>query len=237
MYYIFNVNILNPTIWVGELEFREPITSLTDFLTALVCGVAFFSLSKKLKKVKSNEGVFLKFYFLCFFIGMTSAAFLGHAFQAYFEWEYKIIGWVFSALGQLLLALGTLLLMKDFLKHKFYTTIYYLLIMQFIIFIFLLIHPSYSDFKIAQVASSAVLIGVILPLHIFHFYKTKSSGSKYVISAIGYALIPAYIYNNQISVNQWFNYHDISHVLMAVYMFIMYIGLSKLIAAKSSILI
>ena len=43
MSFFFNesVGILNPTIWIGDLELREPITGLTDFITAIVCGVAF----------------------------------------------------------------------------------------------------------------------------------------------------------------------------------------------------
>ena len=89
---------------------------------------------------------------------MTSAAFLGHAFQAYIGLEFKIIGWVFSALGQLLFASGSLMLIKDFLKRKFLKAIYFLLFVQFLVFVFLMIHPSYSDFKIAQIASTAVLI-------------------------------------------------------------------------------
>ena len=41
---------------------------------------------------------------MLFHIGMTSAAFLGHAFQAYIG-EFKIIGWVFSALMSITLCL------------------------------------------------------------------------------------------------------------------------------------
>ena len=125
------------------------------------------------------------------------------------------------------------MLIKDFLKRKFLKAIYFLLFVQFLVFVFLMIHPSYSDFKIAQIASTAVLIVFVLPIHIFHIYKTKSIGSKYVLFAIGYAMVPAFIFNKQISINNWFNYHDISHLLMAVYMFIMYVGFSKLIAPKS----
>ena len=41
----FFLDVLNPTIFIGELEIREPITSLTDFLTACVSGVSFFFIS------------------------------------------------------------------------------------------------------------------------------------------------------------------------------------------------
>ena len=89
----FFLDVLNPTIFIGELEIREPITSLTDFLTACVSGVSFFFFLFHNKNSKNKSFVFFKFYFLCYFIGMTSAAFLGHAFQAYLPKEVKIIGW------------------------------------------------------------------------------------------------------------------------------------------------
>ena len=86
----FFLDVLNPTIFIGELEIREPITSLTDFLTACVSGVSFFLFLFYKKGGKSKSFVFFKFYFLCYFIGMTSAAFLGHAFQAYLpKWLFE----------------------------------------------------------------------------------------------------------------------------------------------------
>ena len=224
----FFLDVLNPTIFIGELEIREPITSLTDFLTACVSGVSFFLFLFYKKNSKNKSFVFFKFYFLCYFIGMTSAAFLGHAFQAYLPKEVKIIGWVFSAMGQFFLSIATLKVMGNTISKKWISFFNLLLIVQLSVFIFLMIHPSYSDFKIAQIAGSSVLIGFILPMHIFNFLKTKSEGSKAIILAIVYALIPALVYNNQFSISRWFNYHDISHVLMSIFILLMFYASKKL---------
>jgi len=40
------------------------------------------------------------------------------------------------------------------------------------------------------------------------------------------------VYNNQLSGGQWFNYHDISHVLMATFMFLMYRSVRELAFIK-----
>ena len=72
------------------------------------------------------------------------------------------------------------------------------------------------------------MIGFILPMHIFNFLKTKSEGSKAIILAIVYALIPALVYKNQFSISRWFNYHDISHVLMSIFILLMFYASKKL---------
>ncbi len=118
--------------------------------------------------------------------------------------------------------------MKNLIKPFLFELVFLLLLIQFSIFIFLMIHPTFSDFKIAQLASSSVLIGFIFPLFIIQFIKTKSKGSKLILFAIIFALFPALVFNNQLSISNWFNYHDISHVLMSIYMILMYNGIRKL---------
>ena len=226
MFLLFD--ILNPTIFIGDIEIREPITTLTDFLTALVSGVCFFMFLFYENNSKNKSFVFFKYYFLCYFIGMTSAAFLGHAFQAYLPNEVKIIGWLFSAFGQFFLATGSLKLMVEIIHKKWINVFNVILVFQLSIFVFLMVHPIYSDFKIAQFAASSILIGFILPIHIYNFLKAKSNGSKLIIIAIIYALIPALVYNNQFSLSNWFNYHDISHVLMSIFILVMFFATKRL---------
>ncbi len=220
--------ILNPTIFIGQFEIREPITTLTDFLTACVSGLSFFLFYVSNKKTESKAAKYFELYFLFYFIGMTSAAFLGHALQAYVSHEVKIIGWVFSTIGQLFLSLGSLQVVKKIISVKWFKAFHLIIITQAVIFIFLMIHPTYSNFKIAQISATVLLIGFVFPLHIFNYSKTKSYGSRLIILIILYALIPAFVYNNQISISKWFNYHDISHVLMSVFMLLMFFATRKL---------
>jgi hypothetical protein len=218
-------DILNPSIFIGNFEWREPITTLTDFLVAIVALGGFLK-HRKLKGVKTSSYVYFKYYFLCFAVGMTSAAWLGHGLQAYVGPEFKRIGWVFGATGLLLFGLGTFKLFK--ITNSFRLVLKVLFLSQYVIFIFLMLYPSYSDFKFAQLNSTISLIGFILPLHLFNYSKFKSLGSLMIVFNIVYAIIPGLIFTNQISISKWFNYHDISHVLMAIFMYIMILGTSKL---------
>jgi len=138
--------------------------------------------------------------------------------------------------GQALLAYGSLSEVKQHLKPLIYKGITALLIAQFIVFSFYILNPTTRGFEIPQLASVVVLTGFVIPLQIYGYIRNNNIGSMLVITAIVYGLVPGYVYNNQISINQWFNYHDISHVLVVVYMIIMTFALRKL-AFRSSLLV
>jgi hypothetical protein len=155
---------------------------------------------------------------------MTSAAWFGHGLQAYVGPEFKRIGWVCGASGLLLFGLGSLWKIKSFISSNLYQIIRGLFIGQYLFFVFLMLNPVYSDFIYAQLSSTVSLIAFIFPLQIFNYIKTKSKGGLIIIATILYSIIPGLVYNNQISIDKWFNYHDISHVLMAIFMTSMIIG-------------
>ena len=83
--------ILNPTIFIGNFEWREPVTTLTDFLVAIVAFLGYLKF-RSYKNKKSLSFNYFKYYFLCFAVGMTSAAWFGHGLQAYVGPEFKRIG-------------------------------------------------------------------------------------------------------------------------------------------------
>ena len=98
--------MLNPTVFIGDFQWREPITTLTDFLVAIVALIGFIKFSK-FKGEKKRSFYYYKYYFLFFAIGMTSAAWIGHGLQAYLEPEYKRIGWFCGSSALLMLGLGS----------------------------------------------------------------------------------------------------------------------------------
>lgn len=220
--------ILNPTVFLGSLEWREPMTTLTDFLVALVSLYGFIRLYNY-KGEKPAYFKYFKFYFLFFAIGMTAAAWLGHGLQAYVGPEYKRIGWACSATGLLSLAFASVTLIKHHIGRNFEIIIKTIIVAQYATFMTLMLHPALSDFIYAQLASTVALVGLILPMQIYNYVKTKHKGSLIIFLAIIYGIIPGTVYNNQISLSQWFNYHDISHVLVAIFMFLMIVGVSNIV--------
>jgi len=218
--------ILNPTLIIGEFEWREPITTLTDSLTASVFIFAFIVFSRY-KGKKSESFIYFKAFFLCFGIGMLCAAWFGHGLAAYVTPRWKAIGWVINSTANLFLGLATLKEIAPLIKPHISRLIKVVFISQVSIFIVFMLIPKTSFFGLAQLCSVVSLIGMMLPMHIFNFSKTKSSGSKLFIIAIGMGVLPGIIFNMQLSVNRWFNYHDISHVVMATIFFVIFLAARK----------
>lgn len=223
--------ILNPTIFIGNFEWREPVTTLTDFLVGMVA-LAGFVKFQRYKQEKAKSFNYFKFYFLCFAIGMTSAAWFGHGLQAYVGPEFKRIGWTCGATGLLLFGLGSFVEIKDYVNRSLFLTLKTCFIGQYLFFIFLMLNPIYSDFMYAQLSSTISLIVFILPLNVFNYMRSKSKGSLWIVLTICYSILPGLLYSNQVSVNRWFNYHDISHVLMAIFMLLMIVSTSRLAMIK-----
>lgn len=219
--------ILNPSMVFSSFEIREPITSLTDFLVALTAMYAvyrFFSY----KGEKSEHYNTYRTYFIFLAIGMTSAAFLGHAFQAYISPRWKSLGWMLSSTGQLFLVIATINQMGYKWSLKLRRNIKTLVFLKYITFISLVLIPATSSFKLVQVNSTLDLVFTVLPLQFIFYRDHKMTGTLVVISALIYAMIPGMVYTNELSVDRWFNYHDISHVMMAIFVFFMFFGTFKM---------
>ena len=101
----------SPPITLYGVQILEPVTSLTDLITALVCFYAFYRLSKLDRHGKVYT--YFRYYFLWTGIATTCAAFIGHAFLYLFSFEWKMIGWAFSATGILFIEWGTLHFIRE----------------------------------------------------------------------------------------------------------------------------
>lgn len=163
---------------------------------------------------------------------MTSAAWLGHGLQAYVTPNVKIIGWACGATGLMFLQLGSLRLIEKQLPQKAKKLLPKWFNLQWILAISLMFYFLSSGietaFKVTQINSVIALWGFVLPMQVFSYYKLKNKTSKIVIIALLYSVIPGVVYSTQLSVSNWFNYHDISHVLMAIFMTMMFLGLYHL---------
>ena len=216
------INILNPSISLYGWEIREPVTSITDFFTALVCLYAFIQLSR----IGRQGWIHMLFrtYFALMTIGMCSAAFAGHAFQAYLSTEWKMMGWILAALALMCLEWIAFALNKDRLPQPVKLAISVWIPVHFLLFLTAISLPEIRNFSYVKINSTVALMGVVMPLMVFYGFETRHPGSRWIILAILWGILPAIVYNFEISLGRWFNYHDISHILMATYSFMLYKG-------------
>lgn len=227
-----NDPLLNPSVWFGSFELREPITSLTDFLIALTSFSIIIIFSRYKGKKTENFDLY-KLYFWCSVIGMTCAAWLGHGLQAYISPSWKMIGWIMSALGLLFLIFASINQLESKLGEKGMKIFKTIIVIKFVLLVSLIINPSTSSFKLIQINSTIDIIALTLPLQFLNYRWNKSRGSLKIVIALIYGIIPGMIYNFQIGYNKWLNHHDISHILIAFFMFLMFRGAFDLSTNKS----
>jgi len=229
--------ILNPTVILAGWELREPVTSATDFLTAMVCLWAFWRLSMIPKQgIVSERERPIKLmvrYFLFMGIGMGFAAITGHLMQAYVPWETKMIGWSFSAIALNHFERMSLELARPYLGEKRSKWVELWIWGHFSLFFLSLCFPTTRNFEIVKLNSTLSLVGTVLPLQFIAFRFQQVKPSRWYIGAVIFGILPAIVFNMEISLSRWFNFHDISHVLMATYSFILFLGTYFLIKGSS----
>lgn len=221
----------SPPITICGVKILEPVTSLTDFITALVCFYAFYRLSNLDSAGKVYR--YFRFYFLCTGIATTCAAFIGHAFLYLFSFEWKMIGWAFSATGILLIEWATLHFVRNTISSRAFNWGVAGTMAKYMLF-WVLIFTTQS-FVATQVQAATGLVGVVLPLQVYHYRRTKHPGSGIIILAILFSFLPAITYNTKLSFHTYFNHHDISHLLMAITMYLLYRGADKMMNPESNV--
>ncbi|MDX2250414.1 MAG: hypothetical protein SF052_26770 [Bacteroidia bacterium] len=204
------------------IQILEPVTSLTDFITATVCFTSFTFLQRQNSTHISVN--LMKYYFLLMGIGMIFAAFIGHAFLYMVTTDWKMIGWIFSAFAILMFELSSAEYAKPYIGVKKSRIIQLFGFLQISGFLLTMAFPETRNFTTVKINSTLGLMGVVLPVHGWLWLQQKTGGSNIFSLAVIYGVIPAIVYNTQFTLHRYFNYHDISHVLMSIFILILFRG-------------
>ncbi|MEL6675486.1 MAG: hypothetical protein AAFR61_24980 [Bacteroidota bacterium] len=212
--------------WIEPFGLRilEPVTAFTDLITASICFYAFWYLSR-LKRPQALHQ-FFRAYFLFMGCATVFAGLIGHAFLHFLTPSWKMIGWTCSSLAIYMIERSTLEVMKTHLGPRITRVMKGLVLLQWLIFFSCILYPDPATrgFHMVKINSTIGLVGVVLPLQFWHWMLTRDKGSQWVVTSIVCSLLPAITYNFEISLATWFNYHDVSHVLMAGCTFLMFVG-------------
>ncbi len=210
--------------WFG-LRIEEPMTALTDVLIALVCLIAYLGVRKMPQKSKVKR--LLTYYFLTMGIATFLGGVLGHALQYYLGFVWKTPAWVVSMISVTLLERAQIEYVKTEISHGLGVFFGWLNVIELLVFMF--ISFALLNFFFVQVHAAYGLAIVVLSFSIFKYVKSKSTGSLYFIFGVIMAIIAATFYMMKWGFGPWFNHIDISHVVMAIGMWIFYLGSKKII--------
>lgn len=213
-----------PSIYIQGIRIDEPITTLTDLLVSAVCLYAFVKLSKH--SVRTKTLTYLRYYFLLMCLATLFGGLIGHAFLYALSFSWKLPGWIISMFSVAFIERSAIEYARPHTKKQVGNFLSILNILELITI--MTITLSTLNFKWVEFHSGYGLLGVVLPLHLYVYYKTKDRGSLYMILAVAIASVAALLFMNKISLHQWFNYLDISHVVMAIAAYVFYKGALRL---------
>jgi len=218
---------IQPSISVFGIRLDEPITTITDLFVTIVCVYAFFRLSKVSLKGKMHS--YLKIYFLSMGIATAVGGLIGHGFFYVFNYNYmwKLPGWFTSMVSIAMLERASIEYVRRIIKPSVGNFFAWLNIIELLTF--MTITFSTLDFFFVEVHSAYGLLIVVAGFNIFAYIKTRSTGSKLYIWAVGLSAISALIFMNEWGICKWFNHFDISHIIMACSAWFFYKGSLKAI--------
>lgn len=231
-----------PSIQLLGIRIDEPVTTLTDLIITIVCFYAFFKLFSNKNKYKDSR--FLNYFFLTMGLATLMGGLIGHGFIYIFQYDWqapttmnpylakwlekaarliwKLPGWLTSMISIWLLERSSIEYARSSMQPRFILFLKIANIIELITFMFITFYT--LNFRFVEIHSAFGLLAVNLPIHAYIYYRSKNVASKTFLLGLFFAIISAIVYKNQISIHTWFNHYDLSHVFMAIGIYIFYMA-------------
>jgi hypothetical protein len=209
-----------PSIYPLGLRIDEPVTAATDLLVSAVCFFAFSDLTRE--KLPGKTQLYFRFYFLLMAFATFFGGVIGHAFLYALSFPWKLPGWILSMLSVALIERSSIERARPLIDPR--VARFFLILNIIELLTVMTITMTTLDFKWVEFHSGYGLLGVVLPFHLYTWYKTRDRGSFVIMMAVAIASCAALIFMNKISPHTWFNYLDFSHVIMALGAYVFFRG-------------
>jgi len=225
-------------IVISGLTVMEPVTMLTDLLVSGVCLYAFF----KLRQLNSGAKTVRLFsvYFLLLAIATAYGGIIGHGFLHLLSFEWKMPGWLISMASVTILERAVITHARPYLKPNVGNFLIRLNLFElgFLTAVVLVT----MNFFFVEVHAAYGLLAMVSVLELIVFLKTRKAGtrkagtrkagtrkagSRLMLIAVGISSIAALVHLSEFSPHRWFNFLDLSHVVMAVSAYVFYVGARK----------
>jgi hypothetical protein len=213
---------------MASLENAEPalFTILTDWMLAVFSIIFGFRLLKE-----SNPDLIQKFWAIFFFLLGVASIFggIGHGFVFYVGPACNLTAWTLSGIGVFCAEMAALQLIEN---SKFRSSSRFFVYSQLLVMLVSVFY--FQNFQTVLFNSIVGLLVVAMPLNFFHYNKHKDSRSLLVTLGIISNIVPALIHAFKISINEWFNANDISHVVMIFCFYLLFKGAKDQSFVRSS---
>lgn len=213
-----------PSVYPFSIRIDEPIGTLTDVVVAIACLYFFYELNKR--KISGRAQLYLQYYFLFMAVATFLGGVTGHGFLYALGFGWKLPGWTIGIIAVALLERSAIAHTRRFLKSPF--TKFFLVLNVIELIIVIIITMITLDFKWVGYHSVYGLIAIVTTFHAYTYYRTKDKGSLTILGAVVVTLLASIVFTYDLSIHTWFNSLDISHTLLGIAAYMMYLGAIRL---------
>lgn len=188
-----------------------------NWLMAIICFIAFFSL----KNEKSEEIKYWKLFFLFFGLSTFIGGF-GHVFFQYFDVYGKFPHWIGGVISAYFAGKAMLCRLENLKMKK---TLNLVLVLKAIAFLGLALSlKNFIFVAVDAIVTYLFICGIIG----FKLMRKGVSAMKFIVIGVLVCIPAAFVYILKINPSLWFNTDDLSHVFMLACVFLFFLGVKKL---------
>ncbi|HPE98830.1 MAG: hypothetical protein R2767_01640 [Chitinophagales bacterium] len=220
IFQVFQVMLEFPTIQIGGLTIHEPMTAFTDVILTIISFVLVGRIRNRLHESFYNNA--WRLFFL--FMGLsTGLGVLTHGLVSLFSaWEHYLL-WmamnVAASISVYFALQATIRYSRVSIRNRRLLKRINLSVLVF----FLGLTFWQNNFEIFKIhAATGVLI---IFLTYFTAWTRNLVGSGAIVLAFLLSIATVFVHSFQLSINEWFNYKDLSHVMMMVSLLLVYHGM------------
>ena len=213
-----------PSVFPFGIRIDEPVATITDVLVSIVCLYAFVQMRRKGMDAWSQ--IHFRRYFLLVSIATALGGIIGHGFLYAFTFSWKLPGWIVGIISVALIERSAISHAQNLIKPRIgkFFLVFNIIEMSVILAITMMT----LDFKWVEYHNGYGLIVNVAGFHGYSYYRTRNKGSLIILYAVGITSIASIVFTNELSLHTWFNYIDMSHVLLAIAAYVMYLGAIQL---------
>ena len=217
---------LRPTdVYVFGILVQEIDVVLTDVLWSAVNLWCFLRLSPK-RIALPPAGKWLRAMFGLMALAVALGALLGHGFQYALGYEAKYPGWIVSMWGVACFERASILYAGQRVSARLGRVMSTANVIELAVFHALVLFSQplidalgydFDAFYFVEIHAGYGLVAIALPLHAVIYYQTRDPASRYVLIGIAVAASALVVHLTEFYLHPvWFNYHDVSHVILSV---------------------
>lgn len=206
------------------LRIDEPITVLTNIFLSVFTFSFYYRVTQTAHK-DDKLSLYWAYFFLFLGIANTIAAFT-HGFKSYFEQDDYYYIWMFMNMAGIPSSYYLLLTNLEISEFSDKKRVWYYRASQ--IMTLALVITMFFLNNIGLVKLNAGIVILITLLVHFQTFRKGNPGSKLIFGGFAFSMLTILVHNLKLSLHDYFNYKDISHVIMNIGLYIIFLGVMQL---------